>query len=67
LERYYAITTYDTTPESPFAVVRLKDGIFEIHRSGEWQETRQYDDILIGDFSDYEIITKEAAEKIITS
>jgi|HigsolmetaGSP11D_1036233.scaffolds.fasta_scaffold02647_5 hypothetical protein len=62
--QYYAITKYGMTKTAPFALVRFKEGIFEIFRNGSWEETRQFDDILIGEFNDYEIITDDEAKAI---
>ena len=63
--KYYAITKYDTTKENPFAVIRLREGIFEKYKDGKWAQTDRYDDILIGEFIDYEVITEEEARRII--
>jgi|HigsolmetaGSP12D_1036236.scaffolds.fasta_scaffold00074_27 hypothetical protein len=62
--QYYAITKYGTTKAAPFALVRLNQGIFEEYRGGDWVDSDRYDGILIGDFSDYDVISAEEAESI---
>lgn len=63
--QYYAITKYGTTKAAPFALIRLNQGVFEIYHEGRWEHTEQYDDILIGDFSEYDTISATEAEQII--
>ena len=65
--QYYAITKYGTSKAAPFALVRMNQGIFEVHRGGQWEETDRYDGILIGDFSDYDVISADEANAIIKS
>lgn len=64
--QYYALTQYDTTKENPFAVARYNDGIFERYRKGEWVIDDSLAAIFIGEFIDYEIITKDEALAIIS-
>lgn len=63
--QYLAITKYGTTKEAPFAVARLRDGIFERFDRGKWVEDSALGDILIGDFVDYEEISEQEANRII--
>jgi hypothetical protein len=63
--QYYALTQYDTTKENPFALARCNDGIFERYRKGEWVIDDSLAAIFIGQFIDYEIITKEEALAIL--
>jgi len=62
--QYYAITKYGTTKVAPFSLVRFKEGIFEEYRNGKWEENDRYDDILIGEFNDYVVLTESEAEKL---
>ncbi len=64
--QYYAITKYGMTKAAPFALIRMNQGGFENHRDGRWEQTDQYNDILIGDFSEYDTLTDEEAGKIIS-
>lgn len=64
MAQYYAITKYGTIRSAPFALVRFDRGIFEEFRAGRWVETDRYDDILIGDSSDYEVVSAEEARAI---
>lgn len=62
--QYYAITKYGTTKAAPFSLVRFNQGVFEEYRNGAWTETDQYDGILIGEFSDYALVTADEAEEL---
>lgn len=62
--QYYAITKYGTTKLAPFSLVRFNQGVFEEYRSGDWVQTDRYDGILVGDFSEYELVTASEAEAI---
>lgn len=63
--QYYALTQYDTTKETPFAVARYNNGAFERYRQGEWIEDVSLAAIFSGDFIDYETITEAEALHII--
>lgn len=63
--QYYALTQYGTTKENPSAIARLRDGIFERYRGGEWVEDIALSSILIGEFNDYENITEAEAFRLI--
>jgi hypothetical protein len=63
--QYYAITKYGMSKTAPFALLRMNQGVFEIHQNGQWSETDQYDGILIGDFSEYDVISVDEAGAII--
>ncbi|MBB6670269.1 hypothetical protein [Cohnella nanjingensis] len=63
--QYLAITKFGTTKEAPFAVARLHEGLFERYVDDRWVEDISLADILIGEFSDYEEISEEEANRII--
>jgi len=65
--QYFAITKYGTTKEAPFAVARLKDGVFETFRNGKWEIDDTLADMFIGELTDYEMITEEEANQIINA
>ncbi|CCQ94555.1 conserved hypothetical protein [[Clostridium] ultunense Esp] len=65
--KYFAITKYGTTKEAPFAVARLKDGVFEAFRNGKWEIDDTLADMFIGELTDYEMITEEEANQIINA
>jgi hypothetical protein len=64
--QYYAITQYGTSKAAPFALIRMNQGVFELHRSGNWEQTSRYDGILVGEFNDYDAISAEDADKILS-
>ncbi|REJ27142.1 hypothetical protein [Caldibacillus debilis] len=64
---YFAITKYGTTKEAPFAVARLKDGVFEVFRNGKWEIDGSLADMFVGELTDYETITEEEANRIINA
>lgn len=63
--QYYALTQFDTTKEAPFAVARYNNGIFERYSNGTWVEDDSLFEIFVGEFNDYETISKSEALKII--
>ena len=65
--QYFAITKYGTTKEAPFAVARLKDGVFETYRDGNWEVDNSLADLFIGELTEYETLTEDEVKQIINA
>ena len=65
--QYFAITKYGTTKEAPFAVARLKDGVFETYRDGNWEVDNSLADMFIGELTEYETLTEDEVKQIINA